>query len=165
MRALILSLSILLSLPLLNAQSNAHKKTVNNIDINRLSAYWYQIAHLPTADGNELKNVCIKFGKKDKEHIQRDVIGYTDKGNKVKVKNNLTYLGSGMFNDDEEGDMFVILSVDSKYQNMLIGSSDMQYLWVVSRTKQISPKTYKKLLAKASDLNYDIADVQLTSHK
>jgi lipocalin len=41
----------------------------------------------------------------------------------------------------------------------------MQSLWVVSRTKEMSPKMYKKLLAKAGDLNYDVADVQLTSHK
>jgi apolipoprotein D and lipocalin family protein len=164
MKGIIITLSILLSLPLLNAQKGAHSKTTD-VDINRLSGYWYQIAYLPAEDGKELKNVCIKFGKKDKEHIQRDVIGYNDKGRKVKMKNNLTYLGSGMFNDDEEGDMFVILSVDSKYQNMLIGSTDMQSLWVVSRTKEMSPKMYKKLLAKAGDLNYDVADVQLTSHK
>jgi apolipoprotein D and lipocalin family protein len=164
MKGIIITLSILLSLPLLNAQKDTHSKTAD-VDINRLSGYWYQIAYLPADNGKELKNVCIKFGKKDKEHIQRDVIGYNDKGSKVKVKNNLTYLGSGMFNDDEEGDMFVILSVDSKYQNMLIGSIDMQSLWVVSRTKEMSPKMYKKLLAKAGDLNYDVADVQLTSHK
>lgn len=165
MKAIIFTFALLLSLPLLNAQKNHASRSTNDVDINRLAGYWYEIGHLASADGNELKNVCMKFGKKDKEHMQRDVIGYNTKGHKVKVKNSLTYLGDGMFNDDEEGDMLVVLSVDKDYQSMLIGTADMQNLWVMGRSKTMSYKVYQKMVKKAADLNYDTTDVQLASQK
>lgn len=164
MKAVILTLCTFVCLPLLHAQNNVRLKSGSDADMNRISGYWYEISSMPGADGTKLSNVCVKLGKKDKEHMKRDVIGYTATGSKVKLKSNLTYMGQGMFDDEENGGI-VILAVDNHYRYMLMGTADMQNVWVMSRTKTISPKMYELLVDKAAGMNYDITDVAMTSHK
>jgi apolipoprotein D and lipocalin family protein len=137
--------------------------SINNIDVNRFSGTWYEISRLPNAVDSDLSNVCITFDTKDVDRVQRDVTGYTNKGRKVNVKGKLTYNGSGVFTGTDGG-VYMVLSVDDDYQTVLMGTPDHKYLWVMSRSSEISEKTYKSLLKKAADLNYNTADVQLTWH-
>jgi lipocalin len=53
------------------------------------------------------------------------------------------------------GDYFV-LDLDDKYQWALIGSSSNNYLWILSRTPQMSDDLYQQLLDKLTKRGYDV---------
>jgi lipocalin len=46
-----------------------------------------------------------------------------------------------------------------------MGTPDHKYLWVMSRTPDMSTVAYNRLIAKATALNYNVANVQLTNQK
>jgi apolipoprotein D and lipocalin family protein len=61
--------------------------------------------------------------------------------------------------------VYIVLSVDDDYQHILMGTPDHKYLWVMSRTPDMSAVAYNRLIAKATALNYNVANVQLTNQK
>lgn len=137
-------------------------KTVSDVDMNRFSGTWFEISRLPNAVDSDLKNVSISFENKDKG-IKRNVTGYKENGRKVNVSGKLNYLGSGTFTGTDGG-VYMVLSIDDDYQHILMGTPDHKYLWVMSRTSTMDDNVYQQLIDKASEMNFDVADVQLTSH-
>ncbi|UPT65354.1 MAG: lipocalin family protein [Sphingobacteriales bacterium JAD_PAG50586_3] len=161
---------IALSLSLtINAQGNFAPTakpvaaSVLNINMNHLNGTWFEISRLPNAVDSDLQNVSISFETKDKV-VKRSVTGYKENGRKVNVSGKLNYHGSGTFTGTDGG-VYMVLSVSNDYQHILMGTPDHKYLWVMSRTAEMSNDTYNRLIAKASDLNYNVADVQMVSHK
>jgi apolipoprotein D and lipocalin family protein len=46
------------------------------------------------------------------------------------------------------------------YDTSLVGSPDKKYLWVLSRTKKMSPRKYNMLVSIAKRRGYDISKLQ-----
>jgi apolipoprotein D and lipocalin family protein len=134
-----------------------------NMDMTHFSGTWFEISRLPNAVDSDLKNVSISFETKDKS-VKRSVTGYKENGRKVNVTGKLNYHGCGTFTGTDGG-VYMVLSVDDDYQHILMGTPDHKYLWVMSRTPDMSNDTYNRLIAKATALNYNVADVQLTNQK
>jgi apolipoprotein D and lipocalin family protein len=133
-----------------------------NMDMTHLSGTWFEISRLPNAVDSDLKNVRISFETKNKM-VKRSVTGYKDNGRMVNVNGKLNYLGCGTYTGTDGG-VYMVLSVDEDYQHVLMGTPDHKYLWVLSRTSTMDDSEYQELIHKASEMNYDVAGVQLTSH-
>ena len=58
-----------------------------------------------------------------------------------------------MFADLARGDYWV-LYLDDDYRVALVGNPDRQYLWLLSRTPQVSAKTQAQLLSIARERGY-----------
>jgi len=134
-----------------------------NMDMGHFSGTWFEISRLPNAVDSDLKNVSISFEAKDKS-VKRSVTGYKENGRKVNVTGRLIYHGCGTFTG-ADGGVYIVLSVDDDYQHILMGTPDHKYLWVMSRTPEMSAVAYNRLIAKATTLNYNVANVQLTNQK
>ncbi len=57
---------------------------------------------------------------------------------------------------------YLILELDSDYEWALIGSSSDKYLWILSRTPQLSPSILQQILEKASRRGYDTSKLIFT---
>ena len=52
-----------------------------------------------------------------------------------------------------------VVSLDDEYQTSLVIGDSLDYFWLLSRSKSISEKKFKQLLAKAQSLGVDISRV------
>lgn len=61
------------------------------------------------------------------------------------------------------GDYWIML-LDPEYRWALVGQPSRQYLWVLSRTPQLSEDVYAELLAHAEKEGYDVSKLHKTVH-
>ncbi len=59
------------------------------------------------------------------------------------------------------GDYWVI-ALDPDYRWAMVGHPDKKYLWILSRTPEMAPGIYKKLVAQANSLGYHIESLKKT---
>ncbi|KAA3439832.1 lipocalin family protein [Rufibacter hautae] len=142
--------------------------TVASVDLQRYAGKWYEIAAFP----NRFEKGC---------HCTTAV--YTPKEGYVEV-NNTCRKGSANGKDDGalgkafpvegsnnaklrvqffwpfRGDYW-ILSLADDYSHVLVGSPDRKYLWILARSRQLDPATYRQLAQKAQSLGFDTRKLRL----
>jgi apolipoprotein D and lipocalin family protein len=59
------------------------------------------------------------------------------------------------------GDYWVI-DLDEAYQLVAVGEPKREYLWVLSRTPKVDPKSYENLLLRLAGKGFDIRKLELT---
>ena len=57
-----------------------------------------------------------------------------------------------------------ILDLDSDYQYVLVGDKSRNYLWILSRSKQLDSKIFEDLKARAEELGFDTSKLLITEH-
>ena len=164
------------------ASQVAPPATVGSVDLQRYQGTWYEQARLPMFfqrncaqseahyrlqdDGSvAVRNRCLTH---DGEWQQADgraepqQAGQTDKL-WVRFDNWFAQL----FPNVARGDYWV-LYLDQDYQHVLVGNPNREYLWLLSRTPQVSAETREQLLAEARARGYDtdaliwrVADAQI----
>jgi apolipoprotein D and lipocalin family protein len=58
-----------------------------------------------------------------------------------------------------------ILSIDENYQYAMVGHPSKKYLWILSRTPEMSESVYQGLLEEAARKGYDVSRIGRTSCK
>ncbi len=152
------TLSVLLCRLVGCSKTTVDNSVVTNFDLNRFLGSWYEIARFDhrfergmehtkatytlRADGKvDVLNTGIKNGK-DSE--AKGVAKLTDTPSLLRVS------FWGPFYSD-----YRIMLLDDDYQYALIGSGSDNYLWILSRTPQISAETKDRILAEAQKRGYD----------
>ena len=148
-------------------------KTVPDVDLQKYSGVWYEIARLPNKfqkdcagdvraeyslrqDGTiKVVNSCREAGKptpKQAEGVAR--VAEEDKGGNsiLEVRFAPAILS---FLDSVWGD-YRIIALDDNYRYALVGSQDRKYLWILSRTKTLDEAIYKRLLAAAAEQGFNV---------
>jgi apolipoprotein D and lipocalin family protein len=146
-------------------------ETVDYVDLTQYVGKWYQIAFFPTRfqgsctidttatygilnDGRvSVFNECKKPSGKYKSISGTARIVDKDSNAKLKVK---------FFWFAPAGDYWII-DLDDDYQYAVVGSPDRKYLWILSRTPQISASLYQDLVKRASGQYFEVSRIQLTS--
>lgn len=166
----ILSLFLSMIVPLFTACAQTADKPVNTetvklLDLHQYMGQWYEIARFDHRFerglvGNMAEYTLLKDGK-----IQVLNSGYeSDFSGKYKIAK-----GKAKLPDSAEpgklkvsfflwfyGDYYV-MELDENYNYALIGSSSDKYLWILSRTPQLSKETLDLLLEKARKRGYDVS--------
>lgn len=152
------SLSVLLCLLAGCSKVTVDNSVVTNFDLNRFLGSWYEIArfdhkfergmdltkasYVLRDDGKvDVLNSGIKEGKYSEA---KGVAKLTDTPSLLRVS------FWGPFYSD-----YRIMLVDDDYQYALVGSGSDDYLWILSRTPQISGEIKDKILAEAQRRGYD----------
>ncbi|HET6558517.1 MAG TPA: lipocalin family protein, partial [Prolixibacteraceae bacterium] len=140
------------------------KSTVKELDINRYMGTWYEIARFPHSFEKNLVGVTATYSLRDNGKIKVVNEGYkkTLDGKRSSAE------GKAKIPDKSEpgklkvaffwnfyGDYYV-LELDKDYQWVMIGSSSDKYFWILSRTPQMDPDTYNKLLSNARRRGYKL---------
>lgn len=161
----------------------AAAQPVPNVDLNRYAGTWYEIARLPnrfqkdcagdvTANYTlnpdktiKVVNTCREKGKdklKSAEGLGR--VAKEDKGANSILEVRfapafLSFIGAVW------GDYRIIGLDSANYKYALVGSEDLKYLWILSRTKTLDDATYNKLTAEAARQGYDVKQILRTPQK
>ncbi len=153
-----ITFSMLLSLLVGCSKPSVDNSVVNNFDIDRFLGNWYEIARFDhrfergmeqtkanytlRKDGKvDVLNTGIKNGKPSEA---KGVAKLTDTPARLRVS-----FWRPFYSD------YRIMLLDEDYQYALIGSGSDSYLWILSRTPQISDNIKSKILAEAKKRGYD----------
>ena len=137
--------------------------TVQELDLERYMGKWYEIARFDHRFERNLVGVTATYSLRDDGKITVINAGYK---NTLDGKFKKTKGKAKQPDPDEPGKLkvsfflffyadYYILELDEEYQWALIGSSSDKYLWILSRTPQISQETLDKILSKARERGYD----------
>lgn len=154
----IFNLSVLLNLLTGRSKLTADNSVVTNFDLARYLGDWYEIARFDHRfergmDHTKASYTLRKDGKVDvlntgikngKSTAAKGVAKLTDTPALLRVS------FWGPFYSD-----YRVMLLDNDYQYALIGSGSDAYLWILSRTPQISADVKEKIIAEARTRGYD----------
>ena len=152
--------------------------TVQKIDINRYTGKWYEIARFPMFfQRNCASDVTATYGvdtrdsskiivdnqcrKSDGTIIQS--IGQAKPIDASNSKLQVTFLPKFLRWLPIGQAPYWILKIDADYQTVLVGNPEHKYLWILSRTPQISEATYKTYVDAAHHQGFDVSKLQRTT--
>ena len=153
----------------MNQAEKPKRTTVANVDLERYMGVWYEIARFPHSFEKGLVGVTATYTKLPSGKIEVLNQGYkgTLDGKRSKVK------GWAKIPDPNEpgrlkvyffwpfGGEYLVLDLDEEnYSYVLVGSSSPNYLWIMSRTPQMSEETYNYLVGKAKELGYNLEKLE-----
>jgi len=133
------------------------------IELSKYLGTWYEIARIPNWFEKELVGVTATYTLKDNGEIKVLNQGYKktltgekkvaegrawvpDKNQPGRLKVSFFWLVSADY---------IVLEIGPDYEYALVGSGK-DFLWILSRTPQMSDDVYQMLTAKAAALGYDI---------
>ena len=158
---------------LINSRNEKKKvkfKTVPRFEISKYLGRWYEIARIDFKYEKNMSN-CIAKYKLEKDGTIKVINTGFDQKKKVWKKAE----GKAKIVDEKKGKLKVsffsffynpynVIDIDEDYQNALVAGKNHDYLWILSREKEISDQVKSRFLAKAIDLVYDINRLTWTSH-
>ena len=152
-------------LPLLTfcSSNRSALKVVDDVDLNKYTGTWYEIARLPNRFEKGLKCITATYELREDGKITVINRGYQiedptefeeakgwakvpnkEQPGKLKVTFFWPFFGK-----------YWILDLDSDYQYALVGSPSRKYLWILSRKKKMDQEIYQNLIEKAKSMGFD----------
>lgn len=128
------------------------------IDLNKFLGKWYEIARFDHSFERGMQRVAADYKLLPDGNIQVINSGYKDGKFKETIGKAKTTDISGLlrvsfflnFYSD-----YRVLMIDKDYQYVLIGGNSSKYLWILSRTPQISDDVLQKIINAAKERGYD----------
>lgn len=147
-----------------NHGSSIDKSTVQQLDLQKYLGTWYEIARYDHRFERDLTGVKAEYTLRPDGKIKVVNSGYKNSLNGEYSE----AIGKAKIPDpkNEPGKLkvaffwifyanYFVLELDSDYQWALIGSSSDKYLWILSRTPQITPERYADLCQRLEQRGYD----------
>lgn len=145
---------------------------VQGFDAERYLGKWYEIARLDHSFEQGLDRVTAEYSKRDDGGIEVVNRGYLTEENRWKES-----VGKAYFvNDSDEGYLkvsffgpfygsYVVFELDEKdYQYAFVSGPDTSFLWLLSRTPEVSPALVERFVARASSLGFDTTKLIYPEH-
>jgi lipocalin len=140
-----------------DATNKVDNSTVKSVDLNRYLGSWYEIARFDHAFEREMDYSMAKYSLRDDGKI--DVLNTGIKDGRAKDAKGIAKLTNtpGLFRVSFFGPFFGdyrIMMLDPDYQYALIGGSNENFLWILSRTPELDEATQALILAEADRRGY-----------
>lgn len=137
--------------------------TVNHLDIHRYMGKWYEIARYDHSFEKGMTHVYTEYSlEKDgkikvinrgiKDGEAKKVIGKAKQPDPKEYPGRLKVSFFLWFYSD-----YYILDLDKDYQYAIVGSSSDKYLWILSRTPEMSETRLKSILQSIAQRGYDLS--------
>ena len=150
---------------LAGAQPQFDNSTIPYFDLSRYLGTWYEIARFDHSFERGMDNVVAEYQLRDDGHVR--VINSGWKGGKYK------WAEGKAKQPDPKGDPanlkvsfflffyspYRIMMLDDDYQVALVGSKSPKYLWILSRTPELSPEIIEVVLEEAQERGYDTSQL------
>ncbi|MDF1637633.1 MULTISPECIES: lipocalin family protein [Alcanivorax] len=148
--------------------------TVDQVDLERYSGTWYEIARLPqwfqrgcynstaTYSLNEDGTVRVvnRCQREDKEPSEAQGTARVAPGSdNAKLKVRFDSWISKLLPTITEGNYWII-ALDKNYQTVVIGEPSREYLWILARTPQLPDDQYQALLQLAESKGFPVDELQ-----
>lgn len=158
MKKIFITLSVLLCLLAGCSKPTVDNSVVTNLDLDRYLGEWYEIARFDHSFERGMEQTRAKYTLRPDGKV--DVLNSGVKNGKPKDAKGVAKLTDtpallrvsfwGPFYSD-----YRVMLLDDDYQYALVGSGSDDYLWILSRTPQISAETKSKILTEAQRRGYD----------
>lgn len=135
---------------------------VSNFNSDRYLGTWYEIARLDHSFERGLSNVTATYGKRPDGQISVINRGFNDKEGKFEQAT-----GRAKFAGDPStgqlrvsffgpfyGD-YIIFGLGNDYRHAYISGGNDKYLWLLSRSRTVSPTIRRNFIKRANALGYD----------
>lgn len=149
------------------ASAQSELETVPYVDLQRYLGKWYDIASFPqrfqkgctctmaeyslNKDGSiAVVNRCNKDGKKKTARAKAKV---SDKRTNAKLSVQFFWPFKGKY---------WIIDLAEDYSYAVVGHPSRNYLWILSRTKEMAPHTYEGILSRIKAKDYDLSRLRKT---
>ena len=138
----------------------ADNSVVNDFDLNRFLGDWYEIARFDHRFERGMQQTRARYALRDDGKVSVVNSGIKDgkpseaKG-VAKVTDTPGLLRVSFWRPFYSD--YRVMLIDDDYQHALVGSGSDDYLWILSRTPQITPAVKDKILAEALRRGYDPA--------
>lgn len=155
--------SLLLGLCTMASAQQVNNSTITTLDLNRYLGKWYEIARYDHAFERDLVGTTAEYSLRQDGKIKvlnSGHLGTLDGAYKESI-------GKAKFNSNGEpgqlrvsffgpfyGDYY-ILDLAPDYSYSVVGSSSPKYLWILSRTPQLSSEVQSKILNNLQKRGYD----------
>ncbi len=146
-------------------------KAVEKFDVNKYTGTWYEIARFDYRFERNLDNVSAQYSLDDKGNVIVLNSGYNYKKEEWKKAE-----GVAKFRGDEDvaklkvsffGPFYSgynVVALDDNYQYALVAGKDLDYLWILSRTKNIPEEIKTNYLKIAEEIGYDMSKLVWVKH-
>lgn len=173
MRTSLIAVMLILGAARPSAADPAPLRVVPNVDLSRYAGTWYEVARLPNRfqakcagevvarytlrpDGRiTVANACRLSDGKTNEAIgvARRVEGGPTSILEVRFAPAILSFLPAVWGD------YHVIALGPDYDHAVVGAPDRQYLWILSRTPQMDPALYQRLLDGARAQGFDVAKV------
>lgn len=143
-------------------------KTVPKVDLNRYSGKWYEIATIPHHFENDCACTTAEY-KYNPDDRYMEVINTCLKEGREKTATAKAYPEEGSSNSRLRVQFqwpfkgkYYIIELDKDYQYALVGHPNRDYLWILSRYKDMDEDIYVDLLRIARQEGFDISRLRRT---
>lgn len=153
-----MTLSVLLCLLVGCSKLTVDNSVVNDFDLNRFLGNWYEVARYDHSFERDMEQTKASYVLREDGKVDvlntgiKDGIPSKAKGvaKLTETPGRLRVSFWGPFYSD-----YRVLLIDPDYQYALIGGGSDNYLWILSRTPQISDAVKARILAEAGKRGYD----------
>lgn len=146
---------------------------VTDFEINRYLGRWYEIARLDHSFEQGLENVTAEYSIRNDGGVSVVNRGFSTedkewseaKGKAYFVENeNEGYLKVSFFGPFYGS--YVIFELDKEnYQYAFVSGPDLTYLWLLSRTPEVSDEIISSFVKQAKFLGFDTSDLIMVNQK
>lgn len=144
--------------------------TVPELDIERYMGTWYEIARLPNSFEKDLSCTTANYSLLENGKVQVINRGYSALKDEYKEAKGKAWLPNTSIPGQLKvsffwpfaGDYFVI-SLDSEYQHVLVGSPSRKYLWILARNRTLDDSIYSGLLELAQSKGFAVDQLERIS--
>ena len=166
---LLLTLATLLCACATSDQSGPPVNSVSQVDLQRYSGTWYEIASFPMffqrhCIANTQANYTIEPEARVGVHNQCQTKDGIDKADGIAESvagGNNAKLRVAFFRPFWAD--YWIIGLDSEYRWALVGNPNRKYLWILSRTKNLPQDQLKAALEIARKQGFDLANLKYTT--
>lgn len=171
--AIIKTVLIACGILLINSCSSIPEKAkpVENFDVNRYLGVWYEIARFDFRFEKDLDNTSAQYQLDENGNVMVLNSGYNFVKNKwtkadglAKFRGNkdIAALKVSFFGPFYAG--YNVVALDEQYQYALIAGKNLDYLWILSRTKTIPEEIKTEYITIAQEIGYDTSKLIWVKH-
>jgi apolipoprotein D and lipocalin family protein len=142
-------------------------KTVDQLDLNKYSGTWYEIARLPNSFEKGLKCTTANYSLNEDGSIK-----VVNKGHKISAPEDVKQsTGKAILPDQSEpGRLKVtfqwpfygkywVIKLDPEYQHVLVGTPSRKYLWLLSRNPEMDDREMMEFVEFAKNKGFNINEL------
>ncbi|MEN2436696.1 lipocalin family protein [Weeksellaceae bacterium A-14] len=146
-------------------------KPVENFEVNRYLGTWYEVARFDFRFEKDLDNTSANYTLDKKGNVIVLNSGYNfvkkkwskaDGLAKFRGDKNIAALKVSFFGPFYSG--YNVIALDEHYQYALIAGKNLDYLWILSRTKELPDEIKTEYLKIAEDIGYDTSRLIWIKH-
>lgn len=160
-------IALLILMPLMS-QANTPRydnSVISDFDLSRYLGKWYEIARFDHSFERGMENVTAEYVLRDDGMVEVTNTGWKD--GKIKVAKGRARQVDAL-NDPAQLEVsfflffysdYNVLMLDDNYQVALVGSRSPRYLWILSRTPEVSDDVLGCFLEEAERRGYNTGDL------